>query len=245
MSSNGAQTGRLNSTGSREPPGAWLTTRPSCRLTRCSGSRTDPSPPDSSLTPPACASAHSNPRRAHPGVDSYRPKATRRPRSPSSRALGVHDHDRAVCPVCGHRQARRPPLHPEKRPLTCSNVELKGLEPSTPCITTTGSPVSPRPEAAGVASDLLRAGLGHDRDRLGMTAPRYRDLPGCLDPARPSSHGLCGHFLSTRTPCARCTARLAARACWNQLPHHHQVKSRRPVRWAGLIRAGRHGLVRR
>ena len=168
---------------------------------------------DSSLTPPACASADSNPRRAHRGVDSYRPTATRRPRSRPARATGARNHGRTLCPLCGHRQARRPPLHPEKRPLTCSNVELKGLEPSTPCITTTGSPVSPRPEAAGVVSDLLRSNLGHDRDRLGMTASRYRDLPNCLDPARSSSRGLCGHFLSTRTPCARCTAPPTARPC--------------------------------
>jgi hypothetical protein len=43
-------------------------------------------------------------------------------------------------------------------------VELKGLEPSTPCNAVAGSPFSLQIEATGVVSDLLRSGLGHDRD---------------------------------------------------------------------------------
>ena len=119
-----------------------------------------------------------------------------RGRAPPLR-LRAFDHVGIWWPLSGYRQARRPPLHPEKRPLTCPNVELKGLEPSTPCSATAGSPISLRVESAGVVSDLLHSGLGHDRDLPDVTPPPYRALPGCLDLAGSTSRGVSGHFLST------------------------------------------------
>ena len=196
-------------------------------------------------TPASLPPGDSNPSREHPRVDCYKPTVTRRPRSPPSHpprgAPPRPDFVSTFWPSTS-KKAASPPGE------TASDLPKRGTEG-----TRFLDPLHRDARIARFAAH--RAGWrrlvpspfwpGHDRDPHGVTTPPYRDLPGCLGRAGVFSSEVCGHFLSTRTPCARCTAPLAARTCRNDLPHYHQVKSRRAVRWVGLIRAGWHGRVRR